>query len=78
MYSLNHSGAPCCGQCKFFKVLIQADEPEVEIENLEVSDVEYGRCVRYPPVLFQPTLLDAEFPVVAASVWCGEFSRNLE
>lgn len=78
MYSLLHSGAACCGQCKYFKVLHQEDEPDVEVHNLESSDVEYGRCVRYPPVLFHPTLLNAEFPVVSAAVWCGEFSRSLE
>jgi hypothetical protein len=78
MYSLLHSGSACCGQCRYFKVMNPAEETEVEIESVDVDAGEYGRCVRYPPALFHPNLLNGEFPVVSAATWCGEFKRDLE
>lgn len=78
MYSLLHSGPACCGHCKFFKAMDMTEETEVEIEDVDVEAGEYGRCVRYPPALYHPGLLNGEFPVVSAATWCGEFKRNLE
>lgn len=81
MYSLLHSGPACCGNCRYFRRMDAAEETDIEIEVDDFSGgaaEEYGRCVRFPPALFHPGLLNGEFPVVSASVWCGEFKRDLE
>ena len=80
MYSLLHSGPACCGNCKFFKVIDETEEEaEIEVDDIsEDAGEEYGRCVRFPPVLFHPGLLNGEFPVVAATTVCGEFKRDIE
>ena len=52
--------------------------PEEELEDHAgegLSD-EVGRCVRYPPVFFYHKLLNAEFPVVQAGAWCGEYDND--
>lgn len=82
MYSLLKSGSPCCGVCKFFRPMKIEEETDTDISIEDFSDsieagVEYGRCVRNPPTFFHAGLLNAEFPVVKATVWCGEFQRNL-
>ena len=81
MYSLLHSGPASCGNCKFFRVINAAEETEAEIEVDAFADEagqEYGRCIRFPPALFHPGLLNGEFPVVAATTLCGEFKRDIE
>lgn len=83
MYSLMKSGSSCCGVCKFFKRMSVEEEVEAEISAEDFTDaleagVEYGRCVRNPPTFFHAGLLNAEFPVVKSTVWCGEFRRDIE
>lgn len=81
MYSLLHSGPACCANCKYYRRLDVAEEIDTEIDVDELAEGEelnYGRCVRNPPTFFHPGLLNAEFPVVRATTWCGEFKRDLE
>lgn len=80
MYSLLHHGPASCKNCKYYRRIEASEEAGVEIEVEEFSDVEVecGRCVRHPPTFFHQALLNAEFPVVQGSMWCGEFKRDIE
>jgi hypothetical protein len=64
---------PCCASCKFYRLM-----PEEELEDHAGEGLadEVGRCVRYPPVFFYHKLLNAEFPVVQAGAWCGEYDND--
>jgi hypothetical protein len=68
----------CCGNCRFYLPI----DPHADPDDLEVSGDhkpgEIGRCTRYPPQFFYPKLLNAEFPVVAESILCGEFKMHPE
>lgn len=80
MYSLINAGTPCCRSCKFFRPVDVAEETDTQIEVIDpdATPDDVGRCVRFPPMFFHIGLLNAEFPVVAATTWCGEFKRDFE
>lgn len=72
MYANNADPEPqFCASCRFFRPV---DDDEIE-DTDEIAD-DVGRCVRYPPKFYYAKLLNAEFPVVSAGTWCGEYERN--
>lgn len=77
MYASLYSGPAQCENCKFYRPL-QADDDveEMEFDGNGSGAEDYGRCVRFPPRFFYEGLLNAEFPVVHITTWCGEFKRN--
>lgn len=52
-----------CRTCRFFRTEIENDED--------------GTCQRWPPVPLSNES-QAQFPVVAAGDWCGEWSQSAQ
>jgi hypothetical protein len=60
-----------CRTCRFFGPL----PSHTSMTSLPMEGT-MGACCRYPPVMCYDDALNAEFPVVHSSMWCGEYDHG--
>lgn len=67
----NHAQPACC-DCRFFETCLGLDR-----DQSPEDECQQGECRRHPPVIDHVSrdaaVNYAEFPIVVASDWCGEF-----
>ena len=63
-----------CANCRFYKPLPPDEEPD----TIAGDPTEFGRCLRFPPTFIEEGVLNGEWPIVFAQLWCGEHEHPVD